>query len=483
MPKVNFTKKELINKFKSYKRIRDALLGQDAIKDAGECYLPMPKTSFNPSENIENYKKYKERAVFYNATSRTLSGLVGQVFQKPIQYDLDASFQFIIEDADGAGLSLEQHAKGTLCDVVSLGRAGLLVDAPVIEDGTVVTQEDIENGLIRPRIIKYSPEQIINWRETVVGGKTILTKIVLEESHVVEDDGFEYLEEPRWREIALDETGVVYVQLWKKEENEDGFIEDGEVKILIDKNSNPITEIPFTFVGVLNNDSKVDHPPLDDIAQLNISHYRDSADYQQSCFLVGQPTPIFTGITNEWADKHLKDPIMLGSSNAVSLPVGAGATLLQAQANSQPFESMKHKEDQMKSLGAKLIDPGSVQRTATEVEIEETSEASTLSSAAKNVSEAYEKSVYFCSLFIGPDLIMENINISLNSEFQTIGLSATERAEVISAGQANILTREEVRDVYKRKGIATLDNEEAFRIIDAEITIEPETNTEGDVNG
>jgi hypothetical protein len=115
---------------------------------------------------------------------------------------------------------------------------------------------------------------------------------------------------------------------------------------------------------------------------------------------------------------------------------------------------MKHKEDQMKAIGAKLIEPGTVQRTATEAEIEETSEASVLSSIAKNVSAAYERALYLCSLFIG-EINEKEINVALNSEFQVTGLNAQERQEVVAAWQAGLLTWDEVRDVYRRKGIAT----------------------------
>jgi hypothetical protein len=49
--------------------------------------------------------------------------------------------------------------------------------------------------------------------------------------------------------------------------------------------------IPFTFVGSVNNDETPDLPPLYDLAVLNVAHYRNSADYEESCYMVGQPTP------------------------------------------------------------------------------------------------------------------------------------------------------------------------------------------------
>ena len=162
---------------------------------------------------------------------------------------------------------------------------------------------------------------------------------------------------------------------------------------------------------------------------------------------------------------------MLGSQNAVALPPGSTAELLQAAPNSMPMEGMKHKEEQMKAIGAKLIEPGTVQQTATEAEIEASSEASVLSSVAKNVSAAYELAFYFCSLF-GEEVNLEEISIELNSEFQVMGLNAQERQEVVAAWQNDILTWEEVREVYRRKGIATENDEDAkTKIEDGQMTL------------
>ena len=477
MPNVGFKRKELKRQLGKYEKIRDCLEGEEAVKDKGSLYLPIPEASADETENMKKFKKYLQRAVFYGVTSRTTEGLVGQVFQKEIVFDVPTQFGFLQMDIDGAATTLEQHAKCTLEEIVSIGRGGLLVDSPVVEEGQVVTRADVENGSIRPRVIFYRAEQIINWREINVGGQTKLSLLVLKEDTEVDDDGFEFKHEDRWREIRLDEeTGTVYVQMWKrKDKSKTGqgetneFEEDGEPIQLLDKDGNQLQEIPFSFIGVLNNDSSVDEPPMNTLANLNIAHFRDSADYQQSSFLCGQPTPVFTGLTQQWVDDNMSGPITLGSSNAVALPVGGQAQLLQAEPNSQPFEAMKHKEEQMKAVGAKLIEPGTVEKTATEAEIEETSEASILSSAAKNVSAAYEKAIMYCSIFFGDsELSLDEITVKLNSEFQITGLSAQERQEVVAAWQNGVLVWEEVREVYRKKGIATLSDDEARTKIDDE---------------
>lgn len=471
-PNIGFTRKEVVAKLKKWGLVDDCTEGEETIKKKGETYLPKPETNTDPTKNQYQFEKYKLRAVFFPVTGRTLEGLIGQVFSKEIATELPPSLEFLEQDVDGAGTTLEQQAKSTLESTLKHGRGGLLSDFPRVEEGTVVTEADIEAGKFRARVLLYQPAQIINWREQVTGGQTRLSLLVLKEEKDVSEDKFEIKCEPRWRVYEVNEEGVVEVSIWKLQGKEAGgggsapvagkneYELEVEPFLLRDGNQNYLTEIPFTFVGSTNNDSTVDEPPLYPLACLNVAHYRNSADYEQSLFIAGQPTPVFAGLTDDWVKNHIKGQVMLGSQNAVVLPVGGTAELLQAEANTMPMEGMKHKEEQMKAIGAKLIEPGTVQQTATETEIEATSEASILSSVAKNVSAAYKAAFHFCSKF-REEVEKDLITVQLNSEFQSLGLNAQERQEVVAAWQAGILSRSEVREVYRKKGIATLSDADA----------------------
>ena len=467
-PNVGFTRKGVVKQKPRWSLVDDVVGGEDMVKDKGEKYLPKPETNTDPEKNKKQYDKYKLRAVFFPVTGRTLDGLVGQVFSKDISTDLQTSQKQLEDNVDGSGITLEQQAKQSLELTLKHGRAGLLSDFPNIENDALVTKADLDAGRIRPRIILYQGHQIINWRETSIGGETFLSLLVLQEEKIIEDDGFEFKCAPRWRVLRIDaETGNLSVQMWKRANdtttNDSEFVPDGEEIFPTKSDGTNFDRIPFSFIGSKNNDSTVDEPPLYPLACLNVAHYRNSADYEQSLFITGQPTPVFTGLTEDWLQHTGK--VLLGSQNAVSLPVGASAELLQAKENTMPMEGMGHKEDQMKAIGAKLIEPGATKQTATEAEIEETSEASILSSLAKNVSAAYERAFFFCSLF-SEEVSEEDISIKLNSEFQVMGLNAQERQEVIGAWQAEILTWKEAREVYRRKGIATESDEDAKTAIE-----------------
>ena len=463
MPNVAFVREELKCLLPSYFLIRDCVEGEPKIKKAGDKYLPRPDATNISPENLARYKSYKERAVFYNVTQRTLAGLCGQIFSRAPVVEVPAMLDVVVADADGGGVSADQLSKRSALYVVAYGRSGLLVDYPVTDEPASLKQ--LKDGDIRPTINAYAPWDIINWRKVVRGAKELLSLVVLHETYVMQDDGFEMKKGDQWRVLQLTPGGYA-VSIWRKGDGTYKLVEGPHMPK--DSNGNALTEIPFTFIGSENNDDNPDLPPLYDLASINIAHYRNSADYEESCFIVGQPTPWFAGLTESWVKEVLDGSIALGSRGAVPLPEGGSAGLLQVQPNSMPFEAMEHKERQMVALGAKLVESSTVQRTATEAVIENTSEVSTLSSIAKNISSAFQWAFEQCGNFVGANA---TIKYELNTDFDLAKMTPQERAQTISEWQAGAIAFEEMRANLRRSGIAKLDDEEAKTKIDEELAL------------
>ena len=112
----------------------------------------------------------------------------------------------------------------------------------------------------------------------------------------------------------------------------------------------------------------------------------------------------------------------------------------------------------MVALGAKLVEQATVQRTATEANIETASENSVLANSANNVSAAYEFALTKCAEFVGAH---GEIVFQLNTDYNLATMDATERAEVVKSWQAGAITFEEMRTVQKRAGIAYEDDAKA----------------------
>ena len=461
MSKVNY-EHPLYEELKpTWKQIKDCINGERKVKKAKETYLPKPNATDLSEENNVRYEQYLKRAVFYNVTGRTLSGLVGQVFAKPAKIETPDLLEVIVEDSDGSGVSLEQQAKCVLGHVISNGRSGLFVDYPT--DGIEATRQDQLDGKIRPTILHYDADSIINWRTKRIGAQSKLTLVVLSETYTVDED-FDFEPEivPQYRVLRLDENGY-RVELWRQSKDSGEFV-ISEVFTPTDSRNQYLTEIPFIFVGWENNDPNPDLPPLYDLSILNLAHYRNSADYEEASYICGQPTLYVSGLDQPWVDDVLKGEVRLGSRAAIPLPEGGSAGLLQASANGLPKEAMDMKERQMVALGAKLVEQKQIQRTATEAAIENSSETSILASAANNTSAAFERALEWCMEFIGT---AGEINFQLNTDFDIYRLNPQEQAALLSLWQNDVITWEEMRDNLKRASIAELPNEEARDIIEA----------------
>lgn len=472
MPKINFTRPEVGSLLQRWELIRDCISGQDRIKERQRAYLPKPNAHDCSAENDARYLSYLSRAVFYNVTDNTLRGLVGQVFSTDPVVELPDAMLHIEEDADGAGVTLSQQAKKALSNVLAFGRCGVLTDFPrANEDGSPFTAAQIMDGSAKPTLLLFDPEQIINWRTRLVAGRSVLSLVVISTDFIALDDGFEIKTDREWRVLSLDETDQYVVEVWRKREVTAGreTVDDMdfyvyETLVPTDYNGQRLSYIPFQFIGSLNNNELPDKPPMYDMAALNIAHYRNSADYEESVYMVGSPTPYFAGLTKQWVDETMGGVVQLGSRAAIPLPKGASAGLLVASENGMAKEAMQEKERQMVALGAQLVEQKTVQRTLGEAKMEKAVVNSTLVQCAKNVASAYQQSLKWACDFYGSS--PEEVDYQLSTDFAIVGMSADERSAWVADLQAGVVSWSEVRYAYRQAGLAYQDDEEARAEID-----------------
>lgn len=444
--------------------VRDCISGQRTVKRAGEKYLPAIMPHDKTQANKDRNEAYLSRAVFVGMTRRTAKGLVGQVFAKPPVLELPGELEDLRVSIDGSAVSWDQQAKQALSDVLAIGRCGILVDYPKVEQPAVTVAQQTILGL-RPTIQYYFAEQIINWRVEMVGGKRKTTLVVLEEKYTDKDDGFKREEGTQWRVLRLVDN-VYEVSVYRR--GNAGFVHvEGSPWVPTQANGKPFEEIPFHFMGSDNNDPGIDDAPMIDLANLNIAHYRNSADFEEMVFIMGQPTPWFSGLTQKWVDDVWKDGIALGSRSPIPLPQNATAGLLQVSESTIALEAMKHKERQAVALGARLVEELSVQRTATEFVGEEATELSILQACALNVSAAYTKAMEWLAMFAGTTVVKDTHQYLLNTDFEIARMSTAARAQLLAEWQAGAISDTEYRDVLRRVGVATQDDEEAFAEVQA----------------
>ena len=106
-----------------WSRARAVLSGEDAVKAAGEKYLPRMD-----SQSEEDFNAYKARASFFGATARTLAEYLDLVFRRaPVLSFAEGTsggspFRAFLADCDCWGLDFLRYARRIVAEVLAVGR-------------------------------------------------------------------------------------------------------------------------------------------------------------------------------------------------------------------------------------------------------------------------------------------------------------------------------------------------------------------------
>ena len=367
-----------------WKRCRDVIEGSDTVKAGRELYLPRL-----PGQGLEAYEHYLERSIFFNITGKTLELYVSMIFSKAVTIHGIPEASPLITDCDLQGTSLVEFVEETTTEAIGVGRCGVLVDyAGMIHKG--MSMADAKREETRPYLVRYPAESITNWHSGRHRGKTIVDSVVLKEKTEEEED-------PQYRELLLlDERYTV--RIWKKLPNvklEKWVLSRSVVPL---RNGAPIDSIPFFFIDPECGSPDCRKPPLLDLVDINLSHYRTMADLEHGRFHSGLPTPIFAGFNFQEGEA-----IKLGSTEGIS------STMPEAKAYYLEFsgkglealeKAAEQKEAWMVQLGAGLLDSYNYQREAAQtMTIRRSGANASVGRMAMAISESISKAMAFlCTL-------------------------------------------------------------------------------------
>ena len=436
-------------------KVTDCCEGQRAIKEKSAEYL-------RPMEGVgtedTRYLSYLNRAVFVNFTGRTKEGLNGAIFRTKPEVEIPDQLDYLLENADGAGESLDSLAKDVCGEVIGKGRHALLVDFPQLEQG--LTLEQVQQIQPQASINRYTAENFINWNVSVVAGRKLLTMVVLCELYDDDSDEFGYELKKQYRVLRLKE-GVYSQQVYREEEPY------GEEFIPKKSDGSSFDFIPLFIVGSENNDASVDVPPLADIANVNIAHYRNSADLEENCFIHGQLT---LGVSSSMSMSQFAEAnpngITVGSMAGHFLGESGGFSSVQASENQLADKLMERKEDQMRKLGARMVE-NTGNKTATQSRIDATGESSILSTIADNVSEAMQTCIQWCGQFMGVDA--QEATYTLNKKFFDDDANPQLMMAAIQLNDRGIIAKSDMQDFARAQGL--VKPERSNEDIDGEVEV------------
>ena len=476
MPNYSTIRAEYSEALPGWQLVKRCVAGPREVRKYNE-YLPMPDPLNLSPENWARYEQLKKRAMFLNITGRTRTGLMGAVFRKTAEVELPKAIDYLLENVSGDGASLEQLCKESTGECLDTGRGGLLVDFPKVElpDGqTSLTVA--QAGKARAYVHFYPAESIINWREDVIDGVKRLTLVVLHEQiNQVTEDGFGFEAIDQYRALILEDGR--YVQRLYSEK-----VPEGEESNPTDKAGAPFDHIPFHFFGAQNNDASIDKAPLEDLAEVNILHYGNSATVEESGFISSQPTLfITTSISPDEFAKVNPNGMHIGSRRGHNLGSSGTATMLQANETQLARELMKDKEDQMLMIGARIVQQGNGAETAEAVRIRYSSDNSILGTIAGNVSEAVRLALFDAQRFMAGEVDEEGTIFWLNQEFFDQVMDSQAILAQMQLWQQGIIAKADLRTNLRQAGVLesdrTDDDIDADREAEAPVLgNEPDTN-------
>lgn len=407
-------------------RCRDVASGGDIVKRKGITYLP-PLDSHKV--DATKYEEYKMRALFYNATGRTVDGLAGGIFQKAPAIEVEGPAEEHIKDITLTGEPLDMFALKVTKEHLITGRYGILVD--------MSTEEAVEP---RPYWVGYAAEDIINWRFKNLGGDKELCLVVLRETEDKLEPGDEFDFKPvnRFRVLRLNDAGVYTQQVYTEAPGQPGSNEKkylaGDI-ITPTRKQEPLDFIPFALPWAVFS------PPLLDLVDVNLSHYRGNADLKHGLHYTALPTPWVSGQSAVDASK----PLRIGSGTAWSLEKEGRAGMLEftGRGLGSIRQDLQDMQRMMATLGARLLEEAPrYTETATAVSMRHAGDYATLRTLGQIVEQELTWALKVHTWWLSDEelVIAMKSNVELNKIFYDQTLTADELRALLLALQSNSIS-------------------------------------------
>jgi hypothetical protein len=397
--------------------------GTAAMRGVGKTYLPK-----EAAESEEAYKARLMRTVLFNAFAKTVNDMAGRVFAKEIVFgeDVPEAIEEWSENIDLTGRHLNVFASDILKDAMQTGLAHILVDSPANEGA--VTRAD--QG--RPYFVHLRAEDVIGW------------------THVLTDNGLA-LETLRFYETVEEKNGIHVsrvtqirvllpnaYQIWRENEKKEWA--------LVIEGSRDLAEIPLATVYLARTGFMTAKPPLQDLADLNITHWQSSSDQRNILHVARVPILFGAGFPEDAS-------LVIGSSSLTRASDPASKLSYvehSGAAIGSGRDDLKDIEFQMQAMGLQLLvsEPG---QSATGEVRDDIKENSRLAMWADALKDGIEQALMWMAKIGG--LGEDGGEIIVNKDFGIQARGAVDVQSILAAVAAGIISKETAIREFLRRGI------------------------------
>lgn len=440
-----------------WERIQAVLDGTDAMRTAGEKYLPR--------HEYEGESAYKERlgtSVLDNWTSRTLETLVGKAFRDPPQLlDLPKQVEDILKDMDGSGTSAVAMAQAWFREAVAKREAWLFVDFTrglPRADGLPRTLEDDRRDGLRPLWRLVCPEHVLFKQGETIQGRFRWTQVRVSEC-TMEPDG-------EFGEMLVERIRVHRPGTWELYRK----VRDNRRRwkwVLEDAGATGLAEIPAYLFRVDG-----DKPPLEDLAHLNITHWQSGSD-QRSILTTSRFAMLAASGAPPVDPAAGEKPLIVGPKQWLSMPDPQGKFYYvehTGAAINSGRTDLQDLEQRMASYGAEFLKRQPGRASATGRALDSSEAQSLLQTWVRQFGEALGHALVVTARWLRlPDSEAGNVKFELAADVDAT--DATEVTALTQGRQRGDISRVAWLTEMKRRGFLPddFDIEKDKELIDQEL--------------
>lgn len=427
--------------------------GTSMMRSMGERFLPI-----EPKEERLDWEARLKRTTLDPYYKRGVSRTVSKVFSKELQFkDVPMELKLLLEDIDQQQRNCTQFNAEVFQEAVNFGVSYLLVDYPKLKVSFENRAQELAAGF-RPYWARISPLSVLDIRSESFNGAERLSLFRYVETLVeTAADGFSeiLIEQIReYRQTALEngQPGPVEFSLYRKTPT-GSWAQFGETGVL------PLTGIPIAPVYTNRTGFFLGKPPLMDLAELNIEHWRKRSDLNNILHICNVPFMLAkgfsigvdpeTGKKAENLEVNIRKAIITSNKDAAIEWVEHGGSTIKVA-----MDDLERLEERMSLLSSVLVTGHSGTPTATATAINAAEANADLKQMALALGDAINAALYYTSVYLNlPQYGRVDVNTSFSVEF----VSDSTFTQVLELFNLGVIDRDLVMSEAKRRNILDLN--------------------------
>ena len=439
--------------------------GTTSMRNAAKLYLPQ-----EPMEQDQMYIIRLNRTTLFNGLKRCIQQAVGKVFSEPVELgeSADPLISLFCDDVDMQGRGINAHVQETFNYALRHGVSYLLVDYPYVGTEELTLEDERLLGA-RPYWVNIKLPQVLEIRTDRIRGVercVMFRYLEIAEEFDSNQNSFgsrQIRQVKIYRLIpgATDEQNQVTFEIWRQDNSSSG----GTGNWVIFQPATPVTPKFIPIVPFYTNRTgfMLGEPPLQDLAEKNLEHWRVSSDHAHILHFVGVPVYFGKLLNGGVSENGVPKPIII-APNSLITGDAEGADLRVVEHSGAAVEAqrtqLKDIEDQMTVLGLELYlsRPGTV--TATARAIDSAEQNSILKQMAILCQDALEQVLALtCDYLDLPEDAYSSVEV--NTDFASIFRDTADAGYLFNLWDAGILGAADLVAEMKRRNILDDDFEYA----------------------